>query len=127
MPSLLDDSAKGGERLGVAEGDFVEVTSAGGTIRAPVYVYEGLREDVVAVPIGQGHTAFGRYAQDRGANVYQLLAAEPTAFGGVAHYAAVTVRPTGEHERLAKTEGTPRQLGRGIAQATTLAALVSGE
>ncbi len=114
-------------RLGIAEGDFVEVTSAAGTVTAPAYLYPGLREDVVAMPTGQGHTAFGRYAQGRGANVYHLLSAEPMAFGGVAHYAAVTIRNTGRHERLAKTEGRNRQMGRGIARATTLGALVGSE
>ncbi len=113
--------------LGIAEGDEVEVTSPDGSIRAPAYLHPGLRPDVVAVPFGQGHTAFGQYATDRGANVYRVLSAQPTEFGGVSHYAAVTVQPTGAHERMAKTEGKRRQLGRGIAQAVTLAAIHEGE
>lgn len=111
-------------RLGVTDGDVLEVDSDAGTIRAVAWLYPGIRPDVVAMPLGQGHTAFGRYAQNRGANGYHLLAAEPTAFGGVRHYAAVTVRPTGEHEVLATRAGNRRQLGRGIAQATTLGALL---
>jgi molybdopterin-containing oxidoreductase family iron-sulfur binding subunit len=113
--------------LGIAEGDHVEVTTAAGSITAPAFLYPGLRRDTVAVPIGQGHTAFGRYAEGRGANAYALLGAEPAAFGGVAHYASVTIRPTGTHERLAKTSGRSRQLDRGIAEAVTLAALTGGE
>jgi hypothetical protein len=77
--------------------------------------------------MGQGHTAFGRYAEGRGVNVLSILAPEPTAFGGIATYASVTMRHTGDHVFLAKTEGKPRQLDRGIAQAVTLAALVHGE
>jgi molybdopterin-containing oxidoreductase family iron-sulfur binding subunit len=114
-------------QLGIAEGDFVEVTSAAGTVEVPAYLYPGLRSDTVAIPLGQGHTAYGRYAEGRGANPYALLDAAPTAFGGVNHYAAVTLRPTGRHERLAKTEGRNRQLGRGIAQAVTLAGIAQGE
>jgi len=110
--------------VGVTDGDIVEVASDMGTVRAVAWLYPGIRRDVVALPLGQGHTAFGRYARDRGANGYQLLAAEPTAFGGVSHYAAVTVRATGEHENLATRAGSRRQLDRGIAQATTLAAVV---
>ncbi|HXV85464.1 MAG TPA: molybdopterin dinucleotide binding domain-containing protein, partial [Gemmatimonadales bacterium] len=112
--------------FGVAEGDLIEVTSEAGAITVPAYLYPGVRRGVVAVPTGQGHAAFGRYAEQRGANVYHLLPAAATAFGGVAHYAAVDIRPTGQHVRLPKNEGTARQLGRGIAQATTLAALNEG-
>jgi anaerobic selenocysteine-containing dehydrogenase/Fe-S-cluster-containing dehydrogenase component len=114
-------------QLGIAEGDIVEVTSASGSVEAPAYLYPGLRPDVVAMPLGQGHTAFGRYAEGRGANPYRLLDPTPTAFGGVSHYAPVGLRLTGRHERLAKTEGRNRQMGRGIAQAVTLAGIASGE
>lgn len=113
--------------LGVAEGEFVELSTDRGAIRAPAYPYLGIRPDVVAVAVGQGHTAFGRYAEGRGVNVYQLLPAEPAEFGGTSYYQAVKIRKTGEYERLAKTEGTPRQLGRGIAQATTLQEVQRGE
>ncbi len=109
--------------LGIAEGDHVAVTSAAGTVTVPAYLYPGIRRNVVAMPLGQGHTAFGRYAEGRGATAYVLLAAEPTAFGGVSHYVSVRLRNTGQHERLPKTEGKKRQMGRGIAQAVTLDAL----
>ena len=113
--------------LGIAEGDIVEVTSAAGSVEVPAYLYPGVRPDVVAMPLGQGHTAYGRYAEGRGANAYRLLDHAPTAFGGVSHYAAVALRPTGRHERLAKTEGRNRQLDRGIAPAVTVAGIASGE
>jgi molybdopterin-containing oxidoreductase family iron-sulfur binding subunit len=114
------------ERLGISEGDLITVTSPTGEATVPAYLYPGLRRDAVAMPLGQGHTAFGRYAQDRGANTYLLLPREPTVFGGTAHYASVTLVNTGEHEVLPKTEGRRRQMGRGIAQAVTLAALLPG-
>ena len=112
---------------GLAEGDFVEITSADGLIEVPLYLYPGLRRDVIAVPMGQGHTAYGRYAEGRGANVLSLLPAEATPFGGFGTYAAVAIRATGAHEALPKTEGKTRQLGRGIAQAITLDELTHGE
>jgi len=117
------DTAAG---LGIAEGDIVEVTSAAGSVQVPAYLYPGLRPDVVAMPLGQGHTTYGRYAKGRGANPYGLLDATPTAFGGVGYYTAVTLTPTGSHEFLAKTEGKNRQMGRGIAQAVTTAAIGHG-
>ncbi len=108
---------------GIAEGDIVELTAAEGSLRLPAYLYHGLHRNVVAVPMGQGHAAFGRYAEGRGANVLALLPGRSTAFGGVSTYASVTLRHTGEHEFLPKTEGVPRQLGRGIARAVPLAEL----
>ncbi len=115
------------EHLGFAEGDIVDITSDLGTVRVQVYVYPGLRPDVIAMPTGQGHTAYGRYAKDRGANVYALLDSKATVFGGVSHYAAVTLEATGVHVYPATTEGSSRQLDRGIAQAITLAAATKGD
>jgi molybdopterin-containing oxidoreductase family iron-sulfur binding subunit len=114
-------------QLGIAEGDYVEVASPAGSVAVPAYLYPGLRPDVVAMPMGQGHTAYGRYANGRGVNVLDLLSHEPTAFGGIGTYAAVTLSPVNRHERLAKTEGRNRQLGRGIAQAVTMAGIADGE
>jgi len=58
----------------IREGEMVEVTSAHGTLRAPARLTQGIRPEVVAVGAGQGHTRYGRYAQGRGANAFQLLA-----------------------------------------------------
>jgi len=106
---------------GISEGDVLEIASGAGVVRVPAYLYPGMRRDVVAVPMGQGHVAFGRYAAGRGANVLGLLNGDPTGFGGLGTYASVTLTQSGVHEVLPKTEGVPRQLGRGIAQAVPLA------
>lgn len=58
--------------LGIADSDLVEVKSAHGSIRAPAVLYPAIRPDVVAMPAGQGHTAYGRYATGRGVNVALL-------------------------------------------------------
>jgi anaerobic selenocysteine-containing dehydrogenase len=60
--------------LGVHEGDVLKVSSPQGSLELPVYLYPGLRPDVIAIPVGQGHTQFGRYAADRGANPLTLVA-----------------------------------------------------
>ncbi len=109
-------------RLGVADGDVARVASPHGAVEVPVKVYPGVRRDVAAVPIGQGHTAYGRYARGRGANVLDLLAADAVDPAGALAYCStrVTVTRTGRRIPLATTEGSPRQLGRGIARAATL-------
>jgi len=45
-----------------------------GTLRLPAVIYPGIRPDMVAIPLGQGHTGSGRYAKDRGVNPLALLA-----------------------------------------------------
>ena len=115
-------------RLGVAEGDIVEVTSIHRRIELPVHLYEGIRTDVVGVPIGQGHTAFGRYAQGRGANPVNLLPPTPEPRSGGLPWLStkVTLTRTGRRHSLVSVAGSDRQWGRGIAQALPLGAL-SGE
>ncbi|MBI4542502.1 MAG: molybdopterin-dependent oxidoreductase, partial [Gemmatimonadetes bacterium] len=116
-------------RLGLTNGDVVTVSAAGSRqVEAVVYVYPGVRPDVVAMPIGQGHTAYGRYAKDRGANPLDLLAADATDGSGALAYCQtrVALTKTGRRLPLATTEGSPRQHDRGIARAVTVAALAAG-
>jgi anaerobic selenocysteine-containing dehydrogenase len=60
--------------LGINFGDLVEVTSPQGSLRVPAVIYPGIRPDMVAIPLGQGHRDMGRYAKGRGTNPLQLLA-----------------------------------------------------
>ncbi len=62
------------QQLGVANNDLVTIAADGGEITAIVYLYHGIRPDAVAVPVGQGHEALGRWASQRGANVLSILA-----------------------------------------------------
>jgi anaerobic selenocysteine-containing dehydrogenase len=104
--------------LGLVEGDIVEIESTAGRIRAPVYVYPAIRPDVVAMPIGQGHTSYGRYASNRGVNPIRILAPRVEASTGSLASAATRVRltPTGRHVEITKTGGEARELGREIVQ-----------
>ena len=105
--------------LGVERGDVVRVESAQGAIEAPVYVYRGIRPDTVAIPLGQGHTEYGRYARNRGVNPLDLLAADADPGSGALAYAgtAVTVAATGETARLVVTQGSTDDLDREIVHA----------
>jgi anaerobic selenocysteine-containing dehydrogenase/Fe-S-cluster-containing dehydrogenase component len=116
-------------RLGLANGDVVTVTSPHGRVEALAYLYPGVRPDTVAMPIGQGHTAYGRNAKDRGANPLDLLGADATDRSGALAFCStrVTLAKTGRTVRLATTEGSPRQLGRGVARAVSLAGAAKGE
>ena len=122
----ISPSAAG--RLGLEFGDVVEITTAAGSVELPVFVHPGIRPDTVAIQLGQGHTALGRYASEedgepRGVNATRLLAPEIDAQSGglVWIQSRATVRPTGDWEHLAAV-GRLTQGGREIALTTTAAA-----
>jgi molybdopterin-containing oxidoreductase family iron-sulfur binding subunit len=115
------------KKLGVTAGEHVTVKTAAGSITAPAFVYLGIRQDTVAVALGQGHTAYGRYAQNLGINALDALGATYNGAGAIAWtQAKATVTRSGERSDLVTTEGSARQHGRGIAQAITVADLVAG-
>ena len=71
--SVVEVSVVAAEEHGIADGDPMLVTSAQGELVARARVMPGLRPEVVAMAVGQGHTSYGRYATDRGANPLALL------------------------------------------------------
>ena len=108
-------------QLGLTEGDLVDIESPHGQIRAPVYVYPAIMPDVVAMPIGQGHSEYGRYAKDRGANPIEILSPQLEPNTGALATSATRVRivATGRHVDLVKTGGNSRELGREIVPTTS--------
>ncbi len=115
------------KKLGVSAGDHVTVQTAAGSITAPAFIYLGIRQDTVAVALGQGHTAYGRYAKDLGINALDALGATWNGSGALAlTQAKARVTRSGERSDLVTTEGSARQHGRGIAQALTVADVVAG-
>ena len=72
LPVELDP--KTATSLRVANGDIVRVEAAHGSIDAPAYVNPGAIPGVVSMPIGDGHSHYGRYASGRGANPLSILA-----------------------------------------------------
>jgi menaquinone reductase, molybdopterin-binding-like subunit len=72
--SWVEINPKTGERLGIRQGDLVEIASQQGSLRAPAVLSPGIATDMVAMPVGQGHENFGRFASGRGANPLSILA-----------------------------------------------------
>jgi molybdopterin-containing oxidoreductase family iron-sulfur binding subunit len=104
--------------LGVETGDLVQVTTAGGSVTAPAYVYKGIRPDTLAVPLGQGHTAYGRTAVGRGFNALDLLDGTPDQRSGSLAYsgASATLTATGRRGKLVIMQGHDYDLDREIAE-----------
>ncbi len=108
-------------KLGLKEGQHLMIETAAGKVTVPVYEYMGVRPDTVALALGLGHTAYGRFAKNVGVNAYDLIPHGWDASGALTLTASkgkVTV--LAESSQLATTEGSARQHGRGIGQATTL-------
>ena len=78
--------------LSIADGDLVEIASGQGTIQAPALLSPGIAPNVIAMPVGQGHDNFTRYASGRGANPLQILAPVTEPETGSLAWAATRVR-----------------------------------
>ena len=116
------------KKLGVVAGDHLTVQTAAGSITAPAFIYLGIRQDTVAIALGQGHTAYGRYAKDLGINALDALGGTFNGAGALAlTQAKAKVVKAGQRSDLVSTEGSARQHGRGIAQAMTVADLLAGK
>ncbi len=72
LPVEIDP--KSAAKLNIANGDRVRVTSPKGSLEAFAYVHPAALPGVISMPIGQGHTHYGRYASGRGVNPLSLLA-----------------------------------------------------
>ena len=81
-------------KLGIRDGDIVEVASAHGMLHTAAIVSPGIAPDVVAMPVGQGHQRFTRYATGRGENPIELLAPLTEPETGSFAWAATRVRIT---------------------------------
>ena len=79
-------------KLNIAQGDVVEVASTQGALRAPAVISPGIAPDVVAMPVGQGHETFTRFASKRGVNPIGILAPVTEPETGALAWAATRVR-----------------------------------
>lgn len=110
-------------KIGVKTGDRVRIESDQGAIEAKVYIYKGMHPDAIAVPLGQGHEAYGRYAQGRGVNPLKILGlATETKTGELAHHATrvqVTRIADKAGDKLIKLGNSESQVGRKLVATVT--------
>ncbi|MDO9299991.1 MAG: molybdopterin-dependent oxidoreductase, partial [Anaerolineales bacterium] len=90
------------EELGLVDDDVVKIISEAGELEVPVYRYPAIRPDTVAIPFGQGHTAYGRYAEGRGVNPTDLIGQHFNEAGDLA-FAGMKVKI----EKTGKTRSEP--------------------
>jgi anaerobic selenocysteine-containing dehydrogenase len=99
--SWLEINPATASKLGIALGDIVDVSSQQGTVRTRAYLSPGIAPDVLAMPAGQGHSQFTRYASGRGENPVALLAPVVEDTTGAVAWAATRVKLT----RVADADG----------------------
>jgi anaerobic selenocysteine-containing dehydrogenase/Fe-S-cluster-containing dehydrogenase component len=99
--SVLEMNPRTASEYGLDDGHIVEVATPHGTAELPVWRHPGVREDTVAIQLGQGHEALGRYARERGVNPIRLLGASYDDESGGLHWVQTMARvtPTGRWER----------------------------
>jgi molybdopterin-containing oxidoreductase family iron-sulfur binding subunit len=134
--SWAEISETAAAELGVTPGDVLSIETSYGQARVPVWPRGGIRDDVVALAIGQGHRV-GTYASAgqeggegavRGASVISLLPSLTDESGGRAWLAAkAQVSATGSFQRLPFTQGTDNKRGRLLGESISLVALARGE
>jgi hypothetical protein len=71
-----------------------------------VYKYPAIRPDTIAMPFGQGHTAYGQFAEGRGVNPNDLMGATFNEAGDLTFAGIkVKVEKTGKKSVLSRMEG----------------------
>jgi len=105
------------EELGIENDDVVRISSEAGELEVPVYVYPAIRPDTIAIPFGQGHTAYGRYAENRGVNPADLLGSHFNEAGDLAFAGMkVKVKKTGTKKPLSRLESLMGVYGLGLGE-----------
>ena len=90
--SWVEINPKTGDRLGIKQGDLVEIASQQGSVHAAAVLSPGIAPDMVAMPVGQGHENFGRFASGRGANPLSILGPHGVVDTGALAWAATRVK-----------------------------------
>ena len=108
--------------LGLKDGDYVTITSSGGAITTRIFIYKGIHPDAIAVPMGRGHTLYGRYATNVGVNPLAILGINTDArTGELSNTIPVQVQATGDNRHLARLMDVDQQYGRKLTATITAA------
>jgi len=104
----LEVAQRTADELDLTTGDLVRLTTPQGSVELPVYVNPAAQPGVIAIPFGQGHTAYGRYAEGRGVNPLTIVAPQTDPDAGTLAWSATRCRieKTGRRVRLARFEGS---------------------
>ena len=108
-------SRKTARELDVTNGDVVEVTSSGRTVKGPIWTQPGMADYSLGIALGYGRASAGRVGTGIGFNAYPLFT---TTNGYVA--TGAKVRKTGQKYVIACTQDHWSMEGRAIVREANL-------
>ena len=113
----------------IAQEDIIHIESQWGSLEAPVYVNEFVREGLLVMSVGQGHRAYGRYAERKGVNPFEILPpdAHEDSQGPVFSIDKIEIRRTGQTLKLARMYGSRTQQQRTFALSIGMQELSQGK
>jgi len=103
---------------GLRRGELLSLQTPHGSIEAVAYLSPGVHPDALAMPIGQGHDAYGRFSNTQAPNPMSLLSPDvDTSSGGILwSVSGVDIKKLQGTRPIPNTDGSLFQHGRGIAQ-----------
>jgi molybdopterin-containing oxidoreductase family iron-sulfur binding subunit len=109
-------------KMGIRKGDLVRLRSSHGSVEAPAFLYSGMHPGTLAIPMGQGHGEFGRFATGRGVNANHLLNPQTEILSGglIRTLSGLRIEKMAGQAELANTDGSFYQHGRGFIQTVSL-------
>jgi molybdopterin-containing oxidoreductase family iron-sulfur binding subunit len=106
-------SRKTARELGVQNGDVVEITLNGQSVKGPIWTQPGMADYSLGLALGYGHERAGRVGTGVGFNAYKIFTGKYIETGA-------TVRKTGETHALATTQSHWSMEGRPIVREANL-------
>ncbi len=107
-------SRKTARELGVQNGDVVEITLNGRSVKGPIWTQPGMADYSLGLALGYGREKAGRVGTGVGFNAYEI-------FSGKYIETGATVRKTGETHTFATTQSHWSMEGRPIVREANLA------
>lgn len=102
------------QRLGVSNGDVLEISVQGRSLRSPAWITPGQPDHCISLTLGYGRTRSGQVGTGIGYNAYALLPP------GAAWFAAGTVGKTNDTYAIATTQQHHSMDGREIVRVMTV-------
>ena len=101
-------------KLGIESGNIIKVKSDEGEVTLKAILIRGIHPDVISIPLGQGHTEYGRYAKGLGVNPLKIISpSKEEKTGEMAMFATrVTVSKTDMKDVIVKLGSSDTQMGR---------------
>ncbi len=90
--SWVEIHPKDAKRLGIRNGDPVELRSESGSLRTQARIFNGVLPGILAIPVGLGRPEGGRWAKGRGADPRVLVRTEKDPIRGMGVSGITTLR-----------------------------------